>query len=295
MRDLPTDLARHLASATTTLCWCWRLTRRDGIAIGFTDHDRDLDFEGTTFEAAAGFTASEIAETTGLGVDNLEVEGALSSGRLTEAELAAGLFDEAKVEIWRVNWSNPEQRLMIKVGTLGEVRRAGQAFSAEIRGLSHELQRPTGRLFQYTCDADLGDHRCRVDISAPSFMAEGRAGKVVGTSELEIEGIDHFAAGWLTRGLMEVRSGSATGYRVEIRAHEVIGGAVRLALWQPVPSGLAVGDVIRASAGCDKLPVTCAAKFGNIKNFRGFPHMPGNDFVAAIARPGAPVRGSAAS
>jgi uncharacterized phage protein (TIGR02218 family) len=90
VKQLSEDLQAHLDSGATTLCWCWRLTRRDETRLGFTDHDRDLTFDGTTFEAAAGFTASEMRDSVGLSVDNLEVSSALSSDRLSEADLAAG-------------------------------------------------------------------------------------------------------------------------------------------------------------------------------------------------------------
>jgi uncharacterized phage protein (TIGR02218 family) len=160
MKTLPAGLQAHLDSGATTLCWCWRLTRRDDAKLGFTDHDRDLVFDGTTFEAAAGFTASEIRDAVGLSVDNLEVESALSSGRLSEEDLAAGLYDDARVEIFRANWQAPEQRVLMRTGSLGEVSRAGASFRAEVRGLAHYLQQPKGRLFQYSCDADLGDARC---------------------------------------------------------------------------------------------------------------------------------------
>ena len=75
MKTLPAGSAgASCIRRRTTLCWCWRLTRRDGVNMGFTDHDRDLQFDGTTFEAAAGFTASEIRRSVGLSVDNLEVD-----------------------------------------------------------------------------------------------------------------------------------------------------------------------------------------------------------------------------
>ena len=50
-----------------------------------------------------GFTASALESTGGLNVDNLDVTGALSSARLDEGDLAAGLYDNAEIEIWRVN------------------------------------------------------------------------------------------------------------------------------------------------------------------------------------------------
>src|SRR5438045_3400038 len=105
MKLLPPSLQSHLDTGATTLAWCWRLTRRDGTRLGFTDHDRDLAFDGTTFAAATGFTATEIKDAVGLSVDNLEVESALSADSLNEDDLAAGLFDDAGIEIWRVNWA----------------------------------------------------------------------------------------------------------------------------------------------------------------------------------------------
>jgi len=173
MKQLDDALAAHLQSGATTLCWCWRLTRRDGTKLGFTDHDCDLIFDDTTFEAASGFTASEIRDQVGLSVDNLEVTGALISDGLSETALAAGDFDDAAIEIFRVNWQDTTQRILMRAGSLGEVRRTGTAFSAEVRGLAHYLQQPKGRLFQYTCDADLGDTRCSVDLSSPTYRAAG--------------------------------------------------------------------------------------------------------------------------
>jgi uncharacterized phage protein (TIGR02218 family) len=120
------------------------VTRRDGVVLGFTDHDRDLAFDATTFAAATGFTASEIKDAVGLSVDNLEVESALSDDSLNEDDLAAGLFDDAAIEIWRVNWADTSQRVLMRSGSIGEVRRSGRAFAAEVRGLAHYLQQPKG-------------------------------------------------------------------------------------------------------------------------------------------------------
>jgi hypothetical protein len=78
VRALPTGLQSHLDSGATTLCWCWRITRNDGVAFGFTDHDRDLLFDGTSFEAASGFTGTEISGAVGLNVDTLDVESAIT-------------------------------------------------------------------------------------------------------------------------------------------------------------------------------------------------------------------------
>lgn len=287
MKPITAELAAHLATGATTLCWCWRLTRKDGATLGFTDHDLDVSFEGTTFEAAAGFTASEIKDALGLSIDNLEVASALSSAGLSEADLTAGVYDEAKVEIWRVNWQAPDQRVLMRSGSLGEVKRAGNAFSAEVRGLAHYLNQPKGRLFQYTCDADVGDARCGIDLNTPAFKGSGTILAVASSRKFTASGLDGFSSGFFARGLVSFTSGAADGQHVEVKAHSFAGSTATIELWQPARLPLFVGQTFTVTAGCDKHLATCKAKFANVTNFRGFPHMPGNDYVTAVNQPGA--------
>lgn len=286
MKTLAAGLQEHLRSGATTLCWCWRLTRRDGVRIGFTDHDRDLTFDGVTYEAAAGFSASEMRDSVGLSVDNLEVTSALSSDRLSEVDLAAGRYDDARVDIFRVNWGEPEQRVLLRSGSLGEVRRAGLSFTAEVRGLAHYLQQPKGRLYQFTCDADVGDSRCGVALSASAYRGEGAIVDVSSARLFTASGLDAFDNGWFARGALTFTSGAADGQTVEVRAHTRDGDAARIELWAPARGPLVSGQTFVVTAGCDKHYTTCAAKFGNAANFRGFPHMPGNDFLTTFGRRG---------
>ncbi len=292
MKSLPAALQSHLDSGATTLAWCWRVTRRDGVRLGFTDHDRDLVFDGTTFAAATGFTATEIKDAVGLSVDNLEVESALSSDSLNEDDLAAGLFDDAAIEIWRVNWQDTAQRVLMRSGSIGEVRRAGTAFAAEVRGLAHYLQQPKGRLLQYGCDADLGDARCGVDLDDPAFRRTGTVVAASSRRQFTASGLAGFATDWFTRGLLTFTSGANAGRAQEVRRHAA-GATATLELWQPMAQPIAPGDTFTVTAGCDKQFDTCRAKFANGVNFRGFPHMPGNDFVTAVARPGDPANDGA--
>ena len=286
MKTLPSGLQAHLATGATTLCWCWRLTRRDGLKLGFTDHDRDVVFDGTTFEAAAGFTASEIKDSVGLNVDNLEVTAAVTSQRLAEADLAAGIYDDAKVEIFRVNWQSADQRVLMRSGSLGEVKRTGYAFAAEVRGLAHYLQQPKGRVFQYTCDADLGDARCTVTLATPANTGSGVVESVASSRRFTATGLSAFASSWFTRGLLTFTSGAAIGQKIEIKSHSFVAGSVSFELWVPAVEPLMPGQTFTVTAGCDKTVATCRAKFSNAINFRGFPHMPGNDFLTKISRPG---------
>ena len=168
----------------------------------------------------------------------------------------------------------------------------GAAFTAEVRGLAHYLQQPKGRLFQYACDADLGDARCTVDLDDPAFRGIGIVADASSQRLFTATGLDTFEADWFTRGLVTFTSGANTGRAQEVKRHAA-GDPATIELWQPMAQPIAPGDVFTITAGCDKHFATCRAKFDNGVNFRGFPHMPGNDFITAVARPGDPANDGA--
>ena len=284
MKALSPELSAHLASGTTTLCWCWRLARRDGVVMGFTDHDKALTFDGTTYEAASGFTASDIKDSLGLAVDNLEVTGALSSTTLTAGDLAAGRYDDARIEIYRVNWSDTSQRVLMRSGSIGEVRRSGTGFTAELRGLAHYLQQPKGRLLQLTCDADLGDARCKVDLSSVAFRGTGTILSASSARRFTVSGLADFENGFFSRGLFDFTSGMSEGLKIEVKSHMKLGAVDAIELWVDAEGPPAAGDAFAVTAGCDKRVETCKARFSNVTNFRGFPSMPGNKFLTMVAR-----------
>jgi uncharacterized phage protein (TIGR02218 family) len=276
VKTLPAGLQDHLDTGATTLAWCWKVTRADATVLGFTDHDRDIIFDGVTFAAATGFTASEAVSSLGLSVDNLEVEGALSAAAITEEDLAAGLYDGAGVELWRVNWADVSQRVLMRSGSLGEVARGELAFSAELRGLAHELQQAQGRTYQRLCDADLGDAACGVDIEDAAFKGAGSVVTVADDRVLTVSGLSGFNDGWFRGGRLTWSSGANAGRSGEVKGHAA-GSSTTLTLWQRAASPVEAGDAFVVTAGCDKTFATCKARFDNTVNFRGFPHMPGND------------------
>lgn len=282
MRLIPPDLETHLLTGTTTLCNCWKVTRRDGVISGFTDHDDDLEFDGVTYLAATGFIGSENISRVGLSVDNMEVHAALADASLTEADLANGLYDNADVEIFLVNWASPDQRLLLRRGNIGEVRRGELAFMAEIRGLAHNLQQPQGRLFQSTCDAELGDARCAVDLDHPAYTATAAVTSGAGRDDFESAALSPYASGWFQGGRVEWLTGANAGAIAEVKSHQSIGEtSARIITWRPFSALPVAGDQFKITAGCDKRFETCRSKFANQVNFRGFPHIPGNDFLIA--------------
>jgi hypothetical protein len=174
MKAVSASLAAHLAGPVTTLATCWRITRTDGVVFRFTDHDRDLVVDDEAYEASAGYSRTAISNDVGMGVDNLDVEGVFDSAAVTEEELRAGLFDQAEVRIFLVNWADPSMGVLrLRRGWFGEVVLTEQGvFRTELRGLTQALSQRIGELYSPECRADLGDHRCRVPIQPPVVARE---------------------------------------------------------------------------------------------------------------------------
>lgn len=279
-------LQAHLRETLTHVARCWALTRRDGRVFGFTDHDRALSFDGITFRADSGMTARVLEQVTGLAVDNTEAIGALSDISVTEADIVAGRFDAAQVQAWLVNWQDVSMREMVFSGSIGEIKRADGAFHAELRGLSEALNRPVGSVYQEGCQAVLGDAKCRHDLSAPGYrttlaVEQVDAGRVF--TFAEIAGFDDR---WFERGRLEVTSGEAQGLMAVVKNDRFVDGRRVIELWEELRAPIAVGDMVLLEAGCDKRQETCRLKFNNLLNYRGFPHIPGEDWLVGYPTAG---------
>ncbi|GGG64226.1 hypothetical protein GCM10011415_08450 [Salipiger pallidus] len=273
------ELHAHLATGLTTVSRCWRVTRTDGLQYGFTDHDRDLSFDGQTFRADTGLSALALQQATGLSVDNTEAMGALRDDALSEADIEAGRFDGAEVVCWLVNWHDTDQRKVLFRGTIGEIRRGDGAFHAELRGLTEALNRPVGRVYQAPCPAVLGDGTCRVDLSGPRFRYEGRLLSATDNRSFTLGPLEAFEPGWFLRGRLEVLDGAASGLALGIKRDQLRDGDRVIELWEPFGAPIIAGDTVRITAGCDKRFDTCRQKFHNGLNFQGFPDIPEEDWL----------------
>lgn len=288
MRAIDPELQARLDGGATTLCRCWRVRRRDGVELGFTDHDRDLSFAGLTYRAGTGMNAGVVQAGTGLSVDNSQAVGALSAAAVREEDVAAGRYDGAEIWHWLVDWQTPSLRVLMFRGNFGEIRRADGGFEVELRGLAEALNAPVGRSLMRTCDRSLGDAKCRFDTTAPGYAGEGvvAAGSAAGT--LRVSGLADFAAGWFEHGVLTWLSGENAGAAGLVKSdRKDSGGPRRLELWVAPGRPAAEGDRFRVVAGCDKRAGTCRTKFNNFLNFRGFPHIPGDDWVTAYPKDGA--------
>ncbi|WP_133486532.1 DUF2163 domain-containing protein [Aliiroseovarius marinus] len=283
---ISTEFQTHLDEAVTTIARLWKVTRRDGVVYGFTDHDLDVQMDGVTYKADTGMTAHALSQTTGLSVDNTEALGVLSTEAISEKDIRAGRYDGAEVEAWLVNWRDVSQRFLRFRGTVGELAREAGGFRAELNGLSEAMNQPQGRAYQSPCSAVLGDGKCRFDLGQTGYSVELDLVSNDEETVFRFADMALYPADWFVRGRFTVISGDAEGLSGIIK-NDTKGddGARTIELWEALRAEMQPGDRVRLEAGCDKLPRTCREKFNNFLNFRGFPDIPGEDWLMSYPIP----------
>lgn len=271
MKNLNSSLAAHLAGEVTTLATCWKLVRRDGMVMGFTDHDVDVMVDGLLYKAATGMTSSAVSASNTLKVDELDIEGMLHSDAITQEDVLKGLYDYAQVQVFLMDYTGEAEGILtLRTGWLGEVTLKGNQFVAEIRGLSQALQQTIGDIYSPGCRAMLGDDRCKVNVAL--YTVSGTVTEAEDVYGVQASGLAQ-PDGYFTAGSVRFTSGVNAGVTAEVKYYS----DKRFYFALPLRELCAVGDTFSAVAGCDKTTVACKSRFMNILNFRGEPHVPGTD------------------
>lgn len=275
MKTMSAGLETHYAGDCTTIATCWLITRRDGQVFAFTDHVSDLSVSGITYSATTGYTASAMSSSDKMNVDNLEIDGYFDSAAITKEDLKAGKWDFASIRIFEVNYNDLTQgTLKLRKGWLGEVNVNEGRFTVELRGLTQAVQQNIGRTVSPSCDADVGDARCKINLATfPNGTVTGALTSRASNQSFTDLSLAQ-ATGWFNGGKITFTSGLNNGLSMEVSSF-VSGGNINLKL--PMPFTVAVSDTYTMTVGCDKTRATCKTKFSNVINFRGFPNVPGTN------------------
>lgn len=281
MRSCPPALAAHLEEDVTTVCICWRIQRSDGEFVLGTDHDRNVEVTlgalAGNYQERAGISGSSIRSSSGLEVDNLEVTGSFPvpgeplTIDLEAADIEAGLFDGAEVYVFLCNFEAPDDgQLILRRGFMGRIKRTSEGqYTSEIRGLAQKLSQIPIRTYGVGCDADLGDSRCKFNLSG--VTAQGTVTVVSSRRRFDASLVlgPFTTIGDYVYGLVTFETGANAGFSREVRRDAVAGVLGEIEVMEAFPLTVAPGDVFTFTPGCDKLADTCITKFDNLLNFRG--------------------------
>lgn len=253
----------------------WRILRRDGIALGFTAHDRDLWFGGIRHQAGPGITPSAIRRSADLQPDSAEVEGALGHDALSAGDLALGRFDGAGVQIGLVDWETLENHTLYR-GTMTSISEESGRFTAVLQSAKAGFWADTLPRTSPTCRAAFCGPGCTLSAARFTHLASV-TGHAIAANAVTLASpvpLDALAGGHL-RWL----DGPYAGQTMRIVGPLSAG----LVLDRPVDRAIPPGATALVREGCDRTIATCASRFGNARNFRGEPFLPGNDQLARYA------------
>ena len=289
MRTIGASLQTHLEGQVTTIATCWKFTRKDATVYRFTDHDAAIVIaaDGTYSPIGSG-TVSSLDSKSGASSDTMEAEIIFDSDAITETDIKNGKWDFATVEIFLINYGNTTQGTIgLLKGQIGEVEFDENRARVELMGLSQKLQQQIGRVYSYTCDANLGDTRCGVTIANYTFSGEISA--VTDNANFQSLTLASGEDNYYKYGVITFTSGENNGLQMEVKASDIPSGEsyVAIELFLPMPETVSSGDPFTIYAGCGKTATTdCKTKFNNLVNFRGFPFIPGQDEMMKVGYPG---------
>jgi uncharacterized phage protein (TIGR02218 family) len=279
VRRLPEKASQRFALDGAALVYALLVLRRDGVALGLTDHDEDLGFTGQTFSASPGMTLEGLEQSADLAPDHASVRTALTEASICAQDIAAGRYADAQVELWQVDADDPGARLLLLAGVLGEIARDGEEVSLELRAACERLRTRAGRLYQRSCNARLGDEACGVDLAAPGRRARGTSAGGSASSVRVLTG-DPILPKSFPGGVLRIETGPMSGLERPLRSAEAAPGGLTAHLWEALPLPLADAEEVSLTVGCDKSFASCRDLFGNAERFRGFPHIPGLSALA---------------
>ncbi len=281
MRDVSINLDAHLQSGVTHLCWCWKIKRTDGLVLGFTDHDGDLNFDGLLWKASSGIAPGMIESSLGFETGSAGSAGSIFDDSISAKDLKTGLFNGARVEIWRVDWKDPVNKVGIWAGEIGDIQLNRDIFTAELMANTRKLERTIGRTFSKTCDAQFGDARCTKNIDISPFRSVHTIDRILSPTSFSIENLSVPKEDWLVFGKVEWLDLAKAGFHGQITSQYTTLTTSIIELLLPPAGAAEPGDQIALIAGCDKSLAHCSKRFLNVENFRGCPFMPGNDTLLA--------------
>ena len=253
----------------TTLATGWKVTRRDAVVEGYTDHDEDKTVGGVTYVSAAGYAPSAVERSSDMQADNQEVLGIIDTDNLNAGDLLNGAYDGARVELILFDWATETLVEKLLVGHFGSVTVEGNRYAVTLHSIEAELSKPIGRTFGVRCDADLGDSRCGYSLSADS----GSITSITTQRRVFIDTSRTEADGYYDGGKLVWTSGANDGRTMDVKKYTAASDTIEL--YEPMPDDFSVTDAYDIYRGCDKTFATCKATFSNQENFQGFPYIPG--------------------
>ncbi len=272
MRQVSPAMKQYLQERVLHLVYCWKITLFDGTILGFTNHQKNISFEGVVYRSEEAVSKTAITFSERLAPDNIDISGMIKEVQILESELLAGRFDHADIEIFLVNYQDLSAgKIPLSSYNIGEVKVERGEYQFDIRGKSQLYKQVSGRSYTNSCYLDYGSAKCG---ATDKVTLTGSVTSMV-NSKVFSDSSKNQAANFFNEGILEWTSGSNKGVKMRVKAFANTQFTLALPMLMPV----SVGDTFTVSNGCGKLLRHCRDDHNNVINYRGFDHIPGEDKV----------------
>lgn len=262
------------------LCTCWQITRTDGVVLKITDHDHPVVLaDGFTYSPQNGIYAGARQKQEGTQSQNTETRGVISSDLITNADLRAGRYREAEIQESLVDWKYPYAgRYRFIRYWIDSTTFTGEQWTASLIGLTGQLRQKSGRTITRTCNADLGDARCKINL--PALAVTGSVVTIT-SPKLKFTTTLTNPRGFFNDGILTWTSGQNTAIQSEMKNSLLAGGALTLQL--RTPFDITIGDTFSVVPGCNKTTGSGGCgRYNNLINFRGYDTVPGSNILFKV-------------
>lgn len=253
---------------------CIRITPQygSGTVIRITSFPRNQSISGQTYKSNSGYEFTGITAGIGTNAAVIDLEGILDVDGIDRADVASGVYDNARIDLFATNWVTPvEDEEPLGFGFLGKSYIRDDRWAAEIMTAADALGQNVGATYAPMCKKKFGGTEvggCQKPLG-PITVTGTLTSVTDGASFADSARSE--AADYFTAGLVSFTTGANAGLKAqEIKSH-ASGGVITL--HEPFYYTPQVGDAYTLIPGCRKRLADCLF-WDNMARFGGFAHVP---------------------
>lgn len=255
----------------STAAWCVRIVTVDGPTLRLTTYPQNLIMSNATvYETDAGYEQTAYSAGTNMAAAAIDLTGFVGVAGITRDQIASGVFDNARVYIFKCDFLNPvEDYEPVAAGFFGKTELQDEKYTIQGMSLIDALSQSVGKSYTAACSRTFGDAGCGISLAAidavGAITSVTSARVFTDSSRLEVDD-------WFGAGTIEFTSGQNVGLRpLEIKSFAA-GGVITT--FEPAYYLPQIGDTFVITPGCRRRLQDCRDKYSNTVNFFGFPNIP---------------------
>jgi len=269
---------KSIVAPWETSVTCVRIECVNGTVVRLTAYPFDLVMSnGAVYKTDYGYEPTAMSSSSSMSPSAIDLEGIVAVGGVTRDTLSSGVFDNARVYIFKCNFLAPiEDYEPVAAGFFGKTTLIDHKYRIEGMGLVDAINQVVGGVYTPGCQRIYGSAAC--GISLASVTVSGTLTHL-SSSRVFRDSARTEAADWFGAGSIYFTSGPNVG--LQPMAIKSYGADGTITLFDPLYYAPFLTDAYVMVKGCRRREADCIAQ-SNIINFFGFTRIPAGSTYATI-------------